>query len=1086
MNEIVQDHKNYPQATYYKILDSVNNKKYVLLKETADDFARQYTQEKKNLSYHLMLQDATLHTFVLDVDYKGNCNDVDCIKKQRIRAIETITNTLLQFGVATHRKLACVVIFLWNNISGGIHVYIPECVIASEDYEILLHQLKDIVFNGGKCTHTWIYDKRIQNFPLAKAGKQGKSNYKLTSIAFLHVNEKKIYNSDNMKQLYEDLKDVNKHFKMTAVGNVEKQVLDQFLVSKLKFIHDNNDIRLLQFPFPVNKQYRFLLWHIKFRMETCTEAEAKSSSWQLSIENVDGTVVTYVKRNCKLLEVKLYNKNGISELYHIIKRACSYLKTFICRVFETESTVVKRWISNNSISINLLENQSVLCISNTVLQREIYSLRKKNDPIGFLLALAPDVKIPLLYACCNLGFIEKCPNAHEAVCDEFLNAYGENDSAVLRLKSIDESIVRQVVKHFNKHSLLYIAQSVLYENCADIAWDLFPTGKKVGENTLLKEDAYKDYEDLFITHNIETIDDSEESLDGTSKKRKNNKFSQEYQTLIAVCESILTSLVSSLFPVVWTTSEGKHVQFIWLSRHWCDADSSSGEKTLRTLLRGLFYELATVFGGQYPLHGICDTVVSKAETHFEIQKLQKKNETTSMDETTHVICLKNGTQLFNLLTLSVHRNTPHFFTTSRCEILWNGIHSETLLSTSYLTKLSKFLFDENSINALRCDSKQDKSNSFRKYMHESINSIFPDVCCEIRQSLADACTMFMSCASLIGSRIKSICKLLAYSLIGINIDKKLVVFWGPDGDNGKTIFFTTIKQIFGGCVGVLQQDVLMKKKEANEREKDIAENIFRRFVYVDDNGNGALNPDLIKDLTGGGKRTVRRIYRSPVNKSIMFVLFMSMNEPPTCEGEPAQAFLKRICLMKWESQFNCCHESKSVQEMIETKKFPVEYFPVDGLILGFISILAATLLPSPKGFFNTKNARIMDIDGCNEESKKEFIENMDPLGKFIQWSNLIITNNDAITLTCIRVQTMIRKFITYKRWTGGVTLEHTLMEKFKCRFKDYLHVEDEESDCEDYVEENTTALKLLSLKKRKKNIRKIPVAFFKCLQFKQN
>lgn len=1074
--EIQQDHKNYPQATYYKILDSVKKKKYVLRRKHADDFATHYVKGSKTFSHHLMLQDATLHTLVLDVDYVGTCTDIQaCVSRDRKFVVERICDTLLQFGIATNRKLAAVGLFLWSSQSGGYHVYWPEFVISSEDYEILLKQLQNIV--SCKCSHAWKYDECLKNFPLAKAGKNGKSFYKIVAFAFLHMNQKKVYMIDNLEKLCNDLQDVSKNFKFVACASVEKQQLDHFLVSKLRFLIDNRDTRLLQFPFPVTKQYRYLLFALKFRMETCDEAT--DSDWTLKIEKSDGELLCFVKRNCKLFEVRQHAAQQVSELYSILTRACSYLKSYHSSVFGTQSDVVKQWVERNIVKAT--NSESVLSFAIDYLQREMFCLRKKKDPVGYILTLAPDTKVPLLYACCNLAFKQSVP--HTLVCREFLDRYGRDDECVKRFSSLSEDVARHAVHHFESHALIYIAQSVLFENVSENQKaHLFPSGKTVGENTLLKEEAYKDYADLFVSHNIETIEESEGN---NPKKKKSNKSCRELQKLVSVCESILTRLVSSLFPVVWTTSEGKNVQFIWLGRHWCDVDSSTGEKTLRTLLKGLFYELSNVYGDEYPIHGLCEMVVSKAETHFDLQKLKKKNETTCMDETTHLICLKNGSKLFNLLTLSVHRNVPHFFTTSRCEISWDGSYADVLLDRKFLGTVAKFMFDPNSLASLCSNDISFQGTNFRRYVRLLVDREFAHVNSEIQSSLGDVFAMILSCASVVLPRVVSLCKLLAYSLIGVNVDKKLVVFWGPAGDNGKTIFFTTLKQVFGGCVGVLQQDVLMKKKEASEREKDIAENIFRRLVYVDDNGNGALNPDLIKDLTGGGKRTVRRIYRSPVNKYIMFVLFMSMNDPPTCEGEPAQAFLKRICLIKWESQFlSSLLECNSIVDCINKKTYHVEQFTPDNLTYGFISILAASLLQTPEGFFDLSNGRILDVESCNEESKVEFLENMEPLGKFIQWSNLVVTTNDAITLSTIRVQTMIRKFIVYKRWTGGVTLEQSLMKKFRDKFKEYLRCEEESQSSDECDENNQSALKLLSKKKKRKKSN-APTEYFKCLQFRQ-
>jgi P4 family phage/plasmid primase-like protien len=122
-------------------------------------------------------------------------------------------------------------------------------------------------------------------------------------------------------------------------------------------------------------------------------------------------------------------------------------------------------------------------------------------------------------------------------------------------------------------------------------------------------------------------------------------------------------------------------------------------------------------------------------------------------------------------------------------------------------------------------------------------------------------------------------RVVGYSLTGIKSEKALFILHGS-GQNGKSVFLETLRNLLGGYVGSLDPGDLIRHR--NDRHPaGLAKLAGTRIAYAQETAEGSrLNEALIKALTGGDTITVRRMHQNPWDMRPTFTLFMSTNSKP--------------------------------------------------------------------------------------------------------------------------------------------------------------------------------------------------------------
>jgi putative DNA primase/helicase len=127
-------------------------------------------------------------------------------------------------------------------------------------------------------------------------------------------------------------------------------------------------------------------------------------------------------------------------------------------------------------------------------------------------------------------------------------------------------------------------------------------------------------------------------------------------------------------------------------------------------------------------------------------------------------------------------------------------------------------------------------------------------------------------------------RVLGYALTGDVTEKALFLFLGS-GNNGKTTLLEAIRHVMGYYAGVIDIDALMQDAGNAERERATADLCGKRFVTCSEVEEGRrLNESKVKQLTGMGRQTARRIYGNPFEFDPMYKLVVDANHKPVIRG----------------------------------------------------------------------------------------------------------------------------------------------------------------------------------------------------------
>lgn len=125
---------------------------------------------------------------------------------------------------------------------------------------------------------------------------------------------------------------------------------------------------------------------------------------------------------------------------------------------------------------------------------------------------------------------------------------------------------------------------------------------------------------------------------------------------------------------------------------------------------------------------------------------------------------------------------------------------------------------------------------------------------------------------------------IGYSLTGDTSEQCMFVLYGH-GRNGKSTFLQVIKEILGGYARQTSMDTFMTRNRMNNISDDLANLKGARFVVASESEeNGRLAESTIKQVTGGGAISARRLYENLIEYEPEFKLWLDTNHKPIIRG----------------------------------------------------------------------------------------------------------------------------------------------------------------------------------------------------------
>lgn len=151
-------------------------------------------------------------------------------------------------------------------------------------------------------------------------------------------------------------------------------------------------------------------------------------------------------------------------------------------------------------------------------------------------------------------------------------------------------------------------------------------------------------------------------------------------------------------------------------------------------------------------------------------------------------------------------------------------------------------------------------------------------------------------------------RLLGYAMLGSCKEHIMVIFYGPEGRNGKTTLVKLLGYIFGDYAGDVQPEILLSNmhgKSAGSASPELVDLQGMRFVFASEPNNGEFfDPGVVKRLTGGDVIACRALYQNKTTRFVpRYTIFLLTNHKPIPPGLDDPAFWRRIILIPFNVTF---------------------------------------------------------------------------------------------------------------------------------------------------------------------------------------
>lgn len=175
--------------------------------------------------------------------------------------------------------------------------------------------------------------------------------------------------------------------------------------------------------------------------------------------------------------------------------------------------------------------------------------------------------------------------------------------------------------------------------------------------------------------------------------------------------------------------------------------------------------------------------------------------------------------------------------------------------------------------------------------------------------------------------INYIWRIFSYLLKGGNSEKKLFIFWGPRGDNGKSTLCKLLDCTFGSYYNTVNTSIITSQRKEMKNSKaadpELASCKFSRIVTCLECKKGeVVDGGRTKQITGGDSVRARNLNENGGPFEPQFKLFVFTNTVPPAENieEPQK---NRFCIIPVMTIWNeSAPESK--EEQVKNRHYPVD------------------------------------------------------------------------------------------------------------------------------------------------------------------
>lgn len=184
------------------------------------------------------------------------------------------------------------------------------------------------------------------------------------------------------------------------------------------------------------------------------------------------------------------------------------------------------------------------------------------------------------------------------------------------------------------------------------------------------------------------------------------------------------------------------------------------------------------------------------------------------------------------------------------------------------------------------------------------------------------------------SMVDYIQKAVGYTLTGETREQCFFQCYG-DGSNGKSLFFDTVYAIMGEYAINAQVETFLARggsSNASNATPEIARMDGMRFVRTSEPGEGSrFNEGLLKEITGGGTVTARKLYGKPFDLRIRIKLWIGTNYKIVVRGTD-KGIWRRQRLIPFNATFEGKNDDKGLADRLRDEYPAILAWAVRGAI----------------------------------------------------------------------------------------------------------------------------------------------------------
>lgn len=203
-----------------------------------------------------------------------------------------------------------------------------------------------------------------------------------------------------------------------------------------------------------------------------------------------------------------------------------------------------------------------------------------------------------------------------------------------------------------------------------------------------------------------------------------------------------------------------------------------------------------------------------------------------------------------------------------------------------------------------------------------------------------------------------------YCMTGLDTEQRFVYFYSDEGGAGKGTIFNTMLSILGDYGTEVSKEIILAQKHSTKHANAIQMHNARLAIFDEINRNERIDEGMLKQLTGGGKTRVSKLFEESFQMKVSAKPILQGNHKARIDGTDG-GIKRRMCFVYFPNHFG--NEDPTLVEKLQTEK------EKSGILNMMISGLAAW----------RSNNRKINVPLCIQKETQSYLTEEDRIGCFL-------------------------------------------------------------------------------------------------------